>query len=330
MLELKANPNARARGIVLESQRHKGLGSVATLLVQNGTLKLKDAVVLDTDWAKIKTMHNEQGKLIKEASPSIPVKITGLSAVPTAGSEFIVVGSEKEAKQIAQKRKEMQIKVPRQFKTQEQLLEEKQVKILNVILRTDVQGSLEALSNALKKIKSEKATLNIIFSGIGEISESDVDRAAISGATIIGFHTRVEAHADPIAKEKKIKIYLSDVIYHIVDAVKEFMRQTLDKLKEEVFAGEAKIQQIFKSSHLGQIAGCLVTQGTINKNHLAKLKREGEVIWEGAFDSIRKVKEDVKQIPKGQECGILLKNFKQYQEGDTIESYEIHYREQEL
>jgi translation initiation factor IF-2 len=329
ILELRANPNIRARGIVLESQMHKGLGSVATLLVQNGTLKLKDAVVLDTDWARIKTMQNEHGKHLDEAGPSIPVKITGLSNVPEAGSEFIVVENDKQAKDIALNRKMTQVKKPTHL-LKTSFEKEVQKKIFNVILRADVQGSLEALTQALNKIKSDKVDLNIIAASIGEISESDVERAAIAKATIIGFHTRVESHAEPIAKEKKVHIYLSNVIYHIIDAVREFMRQTLDKLKEEEFAGKALVQQVFKSSHFGIIAGCIVTDGVMNKNNHTKLLRNDELIWEGQMDSLRKIKEDVKEVPKGQECGILLKNYKNVLAGDVIENYKIIYKEQEL
>ncbi|NGX38805.1 MAG: Translation initiation factor IF-2 [Chlamydiae bacterium] len=336
VLELKSNPSGRARGSVIESAMHKGLGAVATVLVQNGTLRLGDTLVCDMHYAKVKTMHDEHGIELFEAGPSTPVKITGLSGLPEAGSEFISVDSEGEAREIARARlEEYKHKLlQKRKKGIDGLLEQKaetaKKKVLHVILRADVQGSLEALKHSLQKIESEKAELNIVSEKVGQISESDIELAAASGAPIIGFHTKVESHAELMIKEKKVTIKLHDIIYHAVDDVKEIMRNLLDKLPQENEMGAAEVKAVFKSSQLGLIAGCQVTEGIIKRNHHARLKREGEVIWKGEIASLKRVKEDVKEVTKDHECGILLRGFKDFKEGDIIEAYEITYLEQEL
>ncbi len=336
ILELKANPSFRARGSVIESAIHKGLGSVATLLVQNGTLRVGDPLVFDLSYAKVKTMHDEHGKELQQAGPSTPVKITGLSDFPEAGSDFITVASEREAREIAEVRKQEHKHKLLQKKKRglEGLLESRaaaqEKKVLHVLLRADVQGSLEALRHSLEKIKSDKADLNIVSEGVGQISESDVALSAASGAVIIGFHTKVESHAEGLIKEKKVTVKLHDIIYHAVDDVKELMRNLLDKLEKENDMGTAEIKAVFKSSHLGRIAGCIITDGILKRSHKARLKRDNEVIWKGPIASLKKGKEDVKEVSKGIECGILLQGFNDFQEGDLIESYEITYLEQEL
>lgn len=336
VLELKANRHERARGSVIESAMHKGLGAVATLLVQNGTLKVGDPLVFDLSYAKVKTMHDEHGKELKEAGPSTPVKITGLSDLPEAGSEFITVASEKEARSIALARlEEHRGKMAQKGKRGlEGFLESKaaaqEKKVLNIILRADVQGSLEALKQSLQKIKSDKVELNIISDEVGQISESDVALSAASSAVILGFHTKVESHADGLIKAKKVIVKLHNIIYHAVDEVKELMRQKLDKIAQENDMGEAEVKAVFKSSHLGKIAGCMVTDGLIKRNQHMRVKRGGSVIWKGTIASLKKVKEDVREVSKGIECGILLNGFNDFQVGDILESYEISYLEQEL
>ncbi len=335
VLELKANPSYRGRGTVLESEMHKGLGSVATVLVQNGTLNLGDALVFERHYGRIKTMHDENSKNLQHAGPSAPVEITGLSGLPSAGDPFIVVKSEKEAKNIVETREVgraeralMQRKVP----TLENLLQEGvgEKKVLNLIIRADVQGSAEALKTSILKIESEKAESNVIFMGIGEISESDIQLAAASNAVVIGFHTAVESHADSLIKEHDVKVRLYDVIYHAIDDVKMMMQGLLDKLEEEKDVGEAQVQTTFKSSHLGVIAGCLVSDGVISRNHRIRVLRDGEIIWRGGISSIKRIKEDVKEVKKGLECGIVLEGFAGCQEGDILQAYEIIYLSQEL
>jgi translation initiation factor IF-2 len=338
VLELKANPSTRARGRVLESELHKGLGAVTTILVQNGNLKKGDSLVFDQYWGKVKTMRDDYSHELPEAGPSTPVEITGLSGLPEAGQEFIVVKSEKEARDIASVRQQGQ------RQTNQQLIQKKKVsvenllqqasetgkKTLNLILRADVQGSLEALKSVLQKIESQKADVNIIFAGIGEISESDVQLAAASKAVIIGFHTKVESHAESLIKQLAIECRLHDIIYHVVDDVKLLMGGLLEKIALEVERGKAQVKATFKSSQLGIIAGCIVTEGAVARKHQVRLKRNNEVIWKGSISSLKRVKEDVREVLKGLECGIVLQNFTDFKEDDVIETYETSYISQEL
>ncbi len=335
VMELKANPEARARGTTLESEMHKGLGAVATVLVQNGTLKQGDVVVIDQYWGRIKTMHNEHGKNINAGGPATPLEITGISGLPEAGSEFIVVESEKGARDIAEARKQTvrQTAMQRKIPTLENMLAEAQKndkKIFILMICADVQGSLEALETALYKIKSDKVELNIISRDVGEISESDIEMASASGATILGFHTAIESHAEPLLKQLGVTTKLHDIIYHAIDDIKEMMRQTLDKIPVENDRGKAEVRQIFRSSQLGVIAGCYVLEGSINRNHRIRVIRNGEEIWKGSNATIKRVKEDVKEVQKGLECGINLQNFNDLQEGDILEAFEISYLEQDL
>lgn len=336
VLELKANPNTRARGTVIESQMHKGMGAVATILVQNGTLRLGDALVFAQQFARVKTMHDEHGRELKEAGPSTPVKITGLSDLPEAGSEFIVVKSEKEAMEIAEKRTEGQryAQLHQAKKGVESFLAEKatgvQKKVLNLILRADVQGSVEALKTSLLKIESQKVELNILSSAVGEISESDVQLAHASKATIIGFHTQIESHAENLIKQLKVVVKLHDIIYHAVDDVRKVMHSLLDKIAQENDIGEAEVKATFKASQLGVIAGCNVTDGIIKRSSHIRLIRNGQMIWKGPIQSLKRVKEDVREVSKGYECGIVLQNNNDVKVGDILQAFEITYLEQEL
>ena len=337
VLELRADTKARARGTVLESEMHKGMGAVATILVQNGTLRHGDSLVIDHFWGRVKTMRDEFSRDLTEAGPSTPVLITGLSGLPEAGQEFIVVSSEKEARDIASIRqtgtREKQMLKSR-VRSVETLFEEadaaKGKKTLNLILRADVQGSLEALKNAILAIDSNKVQIEIVLAGVGEISESDVQLAAASKASIIGFHTQVESHAEQLLKQYSVIAHTHGVIYHAIDKVKELMEETLDKLEIEEERGKAEVLAIFKSSHFGVIAGCKVTEGTIARNHRARLVREGKVIWKGGLSSLRRVQEDVKEVSKGFECGIVLQGNPTIQEKDEIQAYEVIYKKQEL
>ncbi|HEV7737021.1 MAG TPA: translation initiation factor IF-2, partial [Chlamydiales bacterium] len=239
ILELRANPNARARGTILESEMHKGLGAVATVLVQNGTLRKNDAIVFGSHFGRIKTMQDDYGKNVETAGPSRPVKITGLSDLALAGFEFIVVGSEKEARDLASARAEGEVRSAMgqaKLSSLEKMMAKKtsgEMKILPVILRADVQGSLEALNNSLLKIQSKKVRLEIVNADVGEISESDINLAMASKSTIVGFHTRIESHAAELIKQKKVPVISQDVIYHLVDEVKERMKNLLDKIAQE-------------------------------------------------------------------------------------------------
>lgn len=337
VLELRANPQMRARGTVVESEMHRGLGNVASILIQNGTLRIGDAVVFNTLWGRIKTMKNDLGQDILEAGPSTPVEITGLSGLPLAGDEFIVVADEKEAKDIAEARqqeaREKGLALQRRPVNLENLLQEakgQDKKVLNVVVRADVQGSLEALKTALMKIESEKVNLNIIATGVGQISESDVTLAAASSAMILGFHTDIESHAEPLIKDLNVQVKLHDIIYHAVDEVKNIMTGLLDKVAQEEHRATLEVRATFKASQLGRIAGCFVEDGKIHRNHHVRILREGEEIWKGKIAGLKRLKDDVREVAKGFECGVLLENFNEVQEGDVIEAFEIVYIDQKL
>ncbi|MBI2742508.1 MAG: translation initiation factor IF-2 [Chlamydiales bacterium] len=337
ILELKANPHARARGAVIESEMHKGMGPVATLLVKNGTLRIGDPVVFDQHWARVKTMQDERGKEMTEAGPSTPVKITGLSGLPEAGSDFIVVKNEKEARDLSYERtlgkKHATMSISKRAPIEsfmEQTGGKLVKKTLSLILRADVQGSLDALKNSIAKILSKKVDINVISADVGEISESDIELAAASKAPIIGFHTKIASHADRMIKELKVVVKTHDVIYHAVDDIKEIMLALLDKIPQENDTGSAEVKTTFKASQLGVIAGCQVLDGTIKRNNHIRVIRDKEVVWKGAISSLRRVKEDVREVSKGYECGILLNNYNDVKVGDILQAYEITYLQQEL
>ncbi|CAM0117056.1 translation initiation factor IF-2 [Rhabdochlamydiaceae symbiont of Dictyostelium giganteum] len=331
ILELKANPNTRARGSVIESEMHKGLGSVTTVLVQNGTLHIGDAIVFADHWGRVKTMHNEHDQLIESAPPSTPVKITGLSGLPEAGSDFIVVKNEKEAREVSEKRAIQKKHTALQAKRGglenllSQQIQKQEKKVLPLMLRADVQGSLEALKHSLMKIVSSKVEVNIVSAAVGEISESDIQLASAMKCTILGFHTPIESHAEPLIKALGVQVKLHDIIYHAVDDVKELMIGLLDKVAQENAIGQAVIKAVFKSSQIGNIAGSQVSEGTIKRGCQVKLMRNQQMIWQGTLASLKKVKEDVKEMSKGHECGILLQGFNDFKEGDILEAYEITY-----
>lgn len=337
ILELRANPASRARGTVLESEMHKGLGAVATILVQNGSLHKNDAIVFGHFSGRIKTMQDDYGHSIEEAGPSTPVKITGLSELAEAGEEFVVVKNEKEARSLAEERvaghKRSQLQGAK-ITSLERMMAKKESgekKILPVILRADVQGSLEALKNSLLKIHSDKVRLEIVNADVGEISESDIALAAASKSHIIGFHTRIESRAEDLIKQKNVKVVLHDVIYHLIDDVKILMKSLLDKLEKENDVGAALVKTVFKSSQLGAIAGCQITDGIIKRTNFVRQVRDGNIIWKGKIASLKRQKEDVKEVSKGLECGILLDGQRgDIKEGDILQAYEITYLEQEL
>ncbi len=336
ILELRANAKSRARGTVLESEMHKGLGAVATVLVQNGTLRKGDAIVFGHYSGRIKTIQDEYGRQLDEAGPSTPVKITGLSELAAAGNEFIVVKSEKEARELASARAEgiqRDLQSKPKLGSLEKMMAKKESgekKILPVILRADVQGSLEALKNSLMKIQSNKVRLEVVNADVGEISESDIELAAASKATILGFHTSIESRAEGLIKEKKIPVYTQDVIYHLIDEVKNRMRSLLDKLEKETDIGAVLVKAVFRSSQLGLIAGCQVTEGVVKRQSLVRQLRGKDVIWKGKIASLKRMKEDVKEVQKGFECGILLEGQTDVKEGDILQAYEITYLEQDL
>ncbi len=337
MLQLKANPKASARGIVLEAQMDKGLGATATVLVQNGTLRPGDAIVFPACWGRVRMMQDEHGVRAKEAGPAVPMKINGLSAIPEAGDDFIVIADDKEARELAQKRshrKNEQLIALRKRKDLEKAIQEdaaeKGIKVLNIIIRADMQGSVEALEQELEKIISTKAKVHILHSQAGEVKESDVISACTSKACILSFHNRIDKFVETKARQLQVPIFREKVIYHAMDTIKAKLKSILDKLPEEVDQGSALVKATFKSSKLGLIAGCEVTSGMIHRKHLIRIKRAGEQVWNGHLSSIRRGENDVAEVKNGIECGFVLQGNFKVEEGDIIEAYDIAYRDQEL
>lgn len=327
MQELKANPNRYATGTVIESRLDKQIGTVATLLVQNGTLRLGDPMVVGTSYGKVRTLKNDLGKDVTTASPSTPVEVTGLNEPPTAGDKFMAFETEKEAKQVMETRKlrAKEKDTNRSGMSLEELFGsiKEGLKEINVIIKADVNGSSEAVKSSLEKIKVEDVSINVIRSGVGAITESDVVLAKASDAILIGFNVRADQKTMDMAKEKGIEIRTYDIIYKLVEDMENAMKGMLEPLFEEKITGQAEIRQIFKFSKVGNIAGCHVIQGTVKNGSLARLIRDGIVIYSGKIKSIQREKDQAKEVSKGMDCGITLENYQDIREQDIIEAYEL-------
>lgn len=328
MLELKANPNKVASGTVVEAFLDKGRGYVSTILVQNGTLKVGDYVLAGKNHGKVRAMHDERGKAVKEAGPSQPVSILGLDGAPTAGDKFNVFEDEREAKQIAAKRtqliREQSVRAQRHITLAEigRRIALGDFKELNIILKGDVDGSVEALSDSFSKLSTDEIQVNIIHKGVGAITESDVLLASASDAIIIGFNVRPMANAKSIADKEEIDIKTYSIIYDAIDDIKDAMEGMLSpELKEEI-TGTAEVRELFKISKVGTIAGCMVTDGKIYRNSRIRLIREGVVIYTGEFAALKRFKDDVKEVSKGYDCGMQIKNYNDLKEYDIIEAFQ--------
>lgn len=328
MSELKANPNRYALGTVIESKLDKNVGSTVTLLVQNGTLRLGDPIVVGTTYGKVRTLKDDLGREVVEALPSTPVEITGLSEVPSSGDRFMAFETEKEAKTIAENRKE-QAKLKNSKNNKAISLDDlfdkikSGVKEINVILKTDVKGTEEAVKNSLSKIEVEGVRVNVIRSGVGTITESDIVLANASDAIIIGFNVRPNAKTLEVAKEYNVDIRLHNIIYKLVEEMESAMKGMLDPEYEEKVIGSAEVRKLFKFSKVGTIAGCMVTDGVVRSNAKARLIRDGVVVYDGAINTIQKEKDQAKEVKKGFECGITLENYNDIKEKDVIEAYEM-------
>ena len=327
LLELKANPNKVAQGTVVEAFLDKGRGYVSTILVQAGTLRIGDYVLAGKNSGKVKAMHDERGHDILEAGPSTPVSILGLDGAPQAGDKFNVFEDEREAKQIAVKRTQLQRE--QSVRTQRHItLDEIGRRIalgdfqeLNIILKGDVDGSVEALTDSFQKLSTEEIQVNIIHKGVGAITESDVLLATASDAIIIGFNVRPMGNARQIADKEEIDIRTYSIIYDAINDLKDAMEGMLSpELKEEI-TGTAEIREIFKVSKIGSIAGCMVTNGKIIRNSGIRLIRDGVVVYTGELASLKRFKDDVKEVSKGYDCGMQVKNYNDIHEGDIIESF---------
>ncbi len=328
MQEYKANPNRYALGTVVESSLDKHLGPVVTMLIQNGTLRLGDPVVVGTSYGKIRTMKNDRNEDITSAEPSFPVTITGLNDTPTAGDKFMAFEGEKQARSIAEERK-IQAKLKENASKGSVSLDDlfskiqSGIKEINVLIKTDVNGSAEAVKNSLEKLQVEDVRVKVIRSGVGAITEGDIILAKASDAIIIGFNVRPNNSIKDYAKEQGVDIRLYNIIYKVVEEMEAAMKGLLEPIYEEKVLGSADIKQIFKFSKVGLIAGSYVTDGIIKRDAKARLIRDGIVVYDGNIGSLQREKDSVKEVKKGFECGITIENFSDIKVGDTIEAYEL-------
>jgi translation initiation factor IF-2 len=328
MLELKANPNRRANGSIIESELDKGRGYISTVLVENGTLHQGDIVIAGAYFGRVKAMFNERNQRIEEAGPAEPALILGLNGAPQAGDTFNVMETEQEARSIANRREQLQRE--QSLRTQKMLTLDdigRRIAIgnfqqLNIIVKGDVDGSVEALSDSLIRLSTEEIQVNVIHKAVGQISESDVTLAAASDAIIIGFQVRPSLGARKEAEKEGVDIRLYSIIYDAIEEVTAAMEGMLSpEIKEEI-TGNVEILDVFKITKVGTVAGCMVRDGKIKRSSRIRLVRDGIVIFTGELDSLKRFKEDVKEVTSGYECGITIHNFNDMKVGDIIESYE--------
>ena len=328
MKELKANHKKKARGTVIEAKLDKGRGPVATILVQSGTLKVGDPIVAGSSYGKIRAMMNDKGQKVKSAGPSVPVEILGLSEVPSAGDSFYVAKSDKQARQVAEaviaKDRVDMIKSTPQKVSLDDLFTQIQsgnMKELNIVIKADVQGSVEAVRSSLEKLSNEEVRIRTIHGGVGAITESDVMLASASNAIIIGFNVRPENMAKSVAEDQKVDVRLYRVIYNAIEDITAAMKGMLDPVYEEKVTGHAEIRQIFKASGVGTIGGSYVTDGKIVRSSQVRIIRDGIVVYEGELAALRRFKDDVKEVNAGYECGLLFNKFNDIKEGDMVEAF---------
>ena len=337
ILDLKANPNRKANGTIVESKIEQGKGSTATVLIQGGTLRVGDVFVAGPAYGKVRAMSDDKGLKIVEAGPSIPVEIIGLTGIPFAGDEFIVINNEIKAKEIADFRLrsvKMKQTKPLTKESLEKILDEKSnknIKELSLILKSDVQGTLEAIINGVEKFKNDEIKLKIIHKGIGAINESDVSLAtATENTLLVGFNVKPNKLATNLAKRDKVNIQFFTVIYELLDYVKDSMSGLLVPDKKEILNGKAKIKEIFKVSKIGKIAGCEVIEGKIEKNSNIRLLRDDQIIYEGKLNSLKRFKEETAEVKEGNDCGIVLDNFQDIKPNDILEAYIIEEQKRSL
>ncbi|MBO6524078.1 MAG: translation initiation factor IF-2 [Balneolaceae bacterium] len=329
LLDLKANPDRRADGVVLEARLDKGKGIVANILIQNGTMNVGDAFVAGPCFGRVRAMEDDHGQRIKAAGPATPVQLTGFDEMPQAGDKLVVAEDEKTAKEVANQRQQIR-REQAMRKTKHMTLDDLsrrlalgEVSELNIIIKADVDGSIEALSGSLQKISTDEVAVNIIHTGAGAISESDVLLASASDAIIIGFQVRPTAQARKLAESEEIDIRLFSVIYDAVDEVRDALEGLLSPELKEQMMGIVEVREIFKVSKVGTIAGCYVTEGKIDRNNPVRIIREGVVIYDGAIGALKRFKDDVKEVASGYECGISIQNYNDIKVGDSFESYKI-------
>lgn len=328
MLNLKANPEKRALGTVIESSLDKGRGYVTNLLVEGGTLRIGDPILAGQYSGKVKAMFNERGTRVDEAGPSVPVSILGFDGAPSAGDKFHVFDDERESRNIATKRQQLQreqgVRSQRSVTLEElgRRIAVGEFKELNLIVKGDVDGSIEALSDSLEKLSTEKVQVNIIHKAVGQVSESDILLASASSAIIIGFQVRPSGAARRLAEKEEVQIKLYSIIYKAIEEMKDAMEGLLSARIEEKIVGSAEIRETFKISKVGTIAGCFLTEGLIKRNNKVRLIREGVVVYTGLLGSLKRFKDDVKEVAKGFECGLNIERFNDIKVGDVVEAFE--------
>jgi translation initiation factor IF-2 len=329
LLDLKANPNRNSFGTVIEASLDKGRGYVSTILVENGTLKIGDIMLAGQYFGRVKALVNSLGERVKEAGPSQPVQILGLPGAPQAGDKFNIMESDREAREIANKReqlnREMSIRAKKHI-TLDEIGRRKAIgtfKELNVIVKGDVDGSVEALSDSLLKLSTDEVQVNIVHKAVGQISESDVTLASAADAIVIGFQVRPSNNARRIADSEQIEIRLYSIIYDAINEIKAAMEGMLAPKEEEVVTGNIQVREVFKISKVGTIAGCYVTDGYVKRNNKVRIIREGIVVHEGEIAQLKRFKDDVAEVKNGYECGLSIKNFNDIMVDDIIESFEI-------
>jgi translation initiation factor IF-2 len=329
VLELQAAKNTPAKGLVIEGRLDKGRGSVATILVQSGTLKRGDMILAGTTFGKVRAMLDESGKEIQEAGPSIPVEILGLSDVPSAGEEVIVLNDERKAREIALYRqgKYRDVKLAKQqaakLENMFEQMESGEVQTLNLIIKSDVQGSYEALATSLQKLSTSEVKVHIIHTGVGAISESDVNLAAASKAVLIGFNVRADSGARKLVDTLGVDVRYYNIIYEAVDEIKAALGGMLAPEQKEQMIGTVEIREVFRISKVGAIAGCYVQDGMIKRNSKVRILRNNVIVHTGELDSLKRFKDDVKEVKNNFECGLSIKNYNDIEVGDILEVYEM-------
>ncbi len=328
ILELKANPNKRAKGVIVETKLDRKRGPVATVIVQEGTLKVGDVFVAGTTFGRVRAMFDDKGRQVKEAGPSMPVEVLGFEELPTAGDTLVVVENEKKAREIAEKMKE---KKEKEEKTAQSLklediykkIEAGETKELKLIVKADTMGSLEALKKALEELSTEKVAVRVIHGAVGGITENDVMLAKASDAIIIGFNTRPDPKARELMEREKVDVRLYSIIYQVIDDVKKALEGLLEPIEREEVLGTAEVRATFKIKKVGTVAGCYVLEGKVVRGAKARLVRDGVVVYDGEIESLKRFKDDVQEVSKGYECGVKLKDYNDVKVGDLIECYEI-------
>ena len=330
--ELRANKNRRAAGVVIESALHRGRGAVATVLVQNGTLRVGDIVVVGGTFGKVRALIDDKGKQVKKAGPSIPVEVMGLSDVPAAGDTLSVVSDERVAREAAEKRatRRRDVRISATGSQRVSLetfmsMPAEGKKTLNLIIKADGQGSLEALRTRMESLSTDDVEIRVIHGGVGAISPNDVNLASASNAVLIGFNIRPDETARRLAENEGVDLRFYQVIYEIEDDLKKAMRGMLAPVEREVMLGRAEVRQVFKVSRVGTIVGCYVTSGKITRNAKVRVIRDAAVVFDGEIESLRRFKDDVREVAEGFECGIQIAKFQDLKEGDVIEAYAIEH-----